>query len=309
LASGLPPHYTILAIGNLPGSYSEVVTAINDAGQVVGRALMLPNGNSSHGFVWSQAAGFTDLYPIAGTTGINNAGQIIGCLDVSPSTGCVGGSPVLYSVGGITGIPFTPNGFALGINNGGQVVGSEYGQVVGFQVVPSVPVIYSAGTVTQLPICNNCASQAITINDNAQIAGNIGYTNSPCFFYSGGVTTTLACAYVTGINNSAQVVGSGFNAHGVLWTPTGGFIDLGVLSGSSTSVASGINKNGQVVGTSSCSGAFIWTQTSGMISLNALIEDSAWFLEQASAINDNGQIVGIGTHNGQRIPFLLTPMP
>lgn len=79
-----------------------------------------------------------------------------------------------------------------------------------------------------------------------------------------------------------------------------------VLTKGGYSVAFAVNDSGQIVGESNAK-AFI--DDKGLTTdLNTTIPSGAgWVLASALSINSNGQIVGVGTFNGERHGFLLTP--
>jgi probable HAF family extracellular repeat protein len=325
-----PPQYSITDVGNLPGSNGPTgwpySMKLNNAGQLAGTAF-LPGPPYNAGFVWSASTGYINFYQSHGATyitGINNAGHMPGTISFSPS------SPFLYADGALTLLPPAPNGWILsplGINNHDQIVGylpPAFGSVS----QGNVATVYSGGVFTNLNVTawSNCGAvticnaYGIVINDNGQVAGiyRNGQVTRGWFYDSGGLvdlgTPSGAVVSVTGINNSAQVVG-GFG-RAFIWSRAGGPIDLGALPGTNpNTIAYGVNNNGQVVGSSVrqvagnfVGSAFIWTNTLGMIDLNTLVNDPTWVLTSADAINNNGQIAGIGTHNGQSTIFLLTPI-
>jgi probable HAF family extracellular repeat protein len=121
------------------------------------------------------------------------------------------------------------------------------------------------------------------INDAGDIVGTVGDAITTRGFIrkagettlhdigslGGGVTRALA------INSSRQVVGQSLNQaqvpHAFVWTESGGFINLGTLTGASASVARDINDLGEIVGNTGeygcCYGAFLWTQKRGVVHL------------------------------------------
>jgi probable HAF family extracellular repeat protein len=114
-----------------------------------------------------------------------------------------------------------------------------------------------------------------------------------------------ASSFVSGINDSGQVVGRSETAtgseHAFITGPDGhGMTDLGTLGGS-FSDAVGINEAGQVVGSSETATgsehAFITgPHGTGMMDLNALVHlPEGVVLTTATGINNVGQVVAIGT--------------
>ena len=93
-------------------------------------------------------------------------------------------------------------------------------------------------------------------------------------------------------------------------------IDLGVLSGFTSSYAYGVNSGSQVVGKLDDGGAdptaFLYDPTRGMVDLRSLLstaDQATWSsLTTATAINDGDQITGQGIIDGQLHAFELTPV-
>ncbi len=127
------------------GINTDIATAINDAGQVVGRDLVsgTPFG---HAWLWREGGGRTDLGTLPGDFGssalaINNAGQIVG----SSNRGFAFIRAVRWSDGVIVNlndlIP-ADSGWVLreatGINDRGQIVGQGLigGQLHAFLLTP-----------------------------------------------------------------------------------------------------------------------------------------------------------------------------
>jgi probable HAF family extracellular repeat protein len=179
-------------------------------------------------------------------------------------------------------------GFALGINNLGQAVGSSGScantSSAGFVIGPHA-VLWENGSVTDL--------------------GNLG-----------GKLANVAAA----INSRGEVVGASnlpgdTIAHSFLWTKDTGMQDLGALGADVGGFPTAINNNSQMVGgscdiTGNCR-AFLW-QNKVMTDLNALIPaDSPWYLLFAYGINDAGEIVGqaLQKSTGQVHAFLAIPLP
>jgi probable HAF family extracellular repeat protein len=180
---------------------------------------------------------------------------------------------------------------------------------------------YQNGTMSAVPVDRGGDTVARGVNNTLDI---VGYActaaNASCraFLFSGGTTSDMGLpagnSTATSINDLQQVVGSvtvssSGARHAYLFS-NGTVTDLGTLGGA-TSDALAINEHGDVVGTSLSAGgtprAVLW-RNGTLIDLNsALAANSGWVLESATSISDGGQIVGIGTLNGVRRGFLLTP--
>ena len=289
-------------LGTLGGlnSFEFEFDGVNERGQVVGEAetsTLDPNGEDycgfgtglvCLGFIWQNRV-MTALPTLGGNNGeangINNRGQIVGQAETPNSDPC---SPfflqteaAIWQDDQVQELPPFPGdsvGFAIAINDQGQVVGST-------GCVPSNirAVLWQNGTPIDL--------------------GNLG-----------GVLGNFPMK----INNRGQVVGSSdlpgdTNHHAFLWTERDGMRDLGLLPGDVNSLALGINSQTHVVGKSDDptgnSRAFLW-QDSVMTDMNTLIPaNSPFYLIEALGINDGGQITGTALviATGEFHGFLATP--
>jgi probable HAF family extracellular repeat protein len=225
---------------------------------------------------------------------------------------------------------------ANGINDHGQVACRVYlnnGAPQAFLWNPSTA-NGTTGTLIDLGSLGGPNSEATDINSAGQVVGdaNTSSGGNDAFLWtpttpngsSGSMIALGTISYVTGINDSGEVVGSSIstpvgvfdnNAPSAAFLYSGGRVsNLGSLGGSSfqdASLAYAINSYGQVVGTSdvnnSDSHAFLWTPTTPhgttgtMIDLGTLGSgDSA-----AYSINSAGQVVGEDFGAGHA--FLWTP--
>jgi probable HAF family extracellular repeat protein len=121
----------------------------------------------------------------------------------------------------------------------------------------------------------------------------------------------------TAINNHGRVVGELYRTYTEYRTTSRAFLwekgqmrNLGAPAGCS-STALAINDGGQIVGFAQSRSfdqrALLW-EDGRIDDLNTCLPPgSGWTLQEARAINNRGQIVGIGTFNGERRGFLLTP--
>ncbi len=181
-------------------------------------------------------------------------------------------------------------GFAFGINDRGQAVGTS-----GVCSNVSVPLAAVHGTHAVLWERDGVAVDL----------GNLDGTKS----------NNIAGS----INDRGEVSGTSQLANGAIhtfvWTREKGMRDIGTLPGAIVTVApccNTLNNRGEVVGFSidATTGnvvAFVWHD--GMMKdLNDLIpEDSPWQLQFAQSLNDAGEITGQGLINGQSHAFLAVP--
>jgi probable HAF family extracellular repeat protein len=232
--------------------------------------------------------------------GLNNFGQVVGFSETgiqdSTCTTSIPGQvlryqPVIWEpTGQIRKLGMLPGdtvGFAFGINNKGQAVGSS-----GLCSNTGLP-----------PVAPNGVHAVLWEKDGTPVdLGSLG-----------GVPGNVA----GNINDLGQVAGTSTLADGTVhtfvWTKATHMHDIGALPGAFVTVApccNTLNNLGEVVGFSiddSGIRAFVW-KDSVMTDLNDLIPaDSGWFLLVAQSLNDAGEIVGQGVINDELHSFLATP--
>lgn len=305
-------------LGTLGGTMS-VGSALNNAGQVVGMASLLGDGEF-HAFA-SGGNNLLDLGTLGGSfssaNGLNDAGTVVGQSDSSP-----GGSSYrafrLASGGGMQDLGTLGGSYSAAnrINNAGQVIG--FAAIEGDSAHHAFR--YSGGTMLDLGTLGGMSSTAIALNESGQVTGESTTANSEthAFFFDGTVLRDLGTFGGTvsrgiDINDAGKVIGNSFLAgdmdfHGFIYA-NGVTQDLGTLGGS-TATARDINNHGQVVGTSTdinwLQRAFLW-ENGAMTDLNTLLPaNSGWELTDARFINDNRQIVGEGLYQSQSAWFLLS---
>ncbi len=170
-----------------------------------------------------------------------------------------------------------PNSFGYGINSSGQVAGTAYNSSYSSYDA----FFYDGATTVDLGTFGGQDASALALNDQAQMTGYVTSAGGfdQAFRYSGGAAVLLGTlgghySYGLAINNSNVIVGGSF-------TDTGDTIYH----------------------------AFI-AMANSLVDLNLLLDATGvgWTLVEARAINDSGQIAGIGTYNGGRHTFLLTPL-
>ena len=189
---------------------------------------------------------------------------------------------------------------AYALNNAGEAAGTSSNPT------GAIAVLFSGGKATSINTLGSDVSVATAMSGSAEIAGyNIFYSNPnpefQAFLYSNGSMTNINSSSLFpggtaawGVNNSGQVVGTGYltssNFHTFLYSG-GKMVDLGP-PGSYQASAAAINNSGQIVGgyylTSGKSGAFLYSNGK-MTTLPVPAGSSA---VSAFAINDNGEIAG-----------------
>jgi probable HAF family extracellular repeat protein len=238
--------------------------------------------------------------------GLNNLGQVIGFSETGvrdPSCGTLMPfqsfryEAALWEPNGkvrkLSPLPGDTVGFAFGINNFGQAVGTS-----SLCENSSLPPVAPHGT-----------HAVLWERDGSAIdLGNLGGTDPS------------APDIANSINNFGEIAGvsqsTDGTVHPFLWTRRKGMQDLGTFPGAVATInpcCNTINDSGQVVGFSIDSAgnlrAFLW-QNGVLADLNSLIpKNSSMYLLGASAINDVGEITGFGIQlsTGELHAFLAKP--
>lgn len=304
--------YIVEDLGALAGDASSVAWAINANGDVVGWSM---GQAGTRAFVYTNASGLVALpglpdKPRTVARDINDAGVIVGSANAG---GTDLGHAVVWSDGSVQDLGTLGTGFyseALGVNNGGQVVGWSYTDG-GSGLTGVHGFLYNGadGLVDLTPASDTGSAQ--DINDAGQVTGYKtaygGYYHALRWqggiFVDLGVLPGLGYSFGLAINASGQVAGNSTSASGnserfFRYTDGPGLQDLGGVG--QHNVAWGINASGQVVGTKgqSQSRAVLYTDAAGLQDLNALIDPSlGWVLLGANDINDAHQIVGYASNS------------
>ena len=316
--------YTFTLLDTLGGGYA---TGINNAGQVVGVSLGMPNHQPA-ATIWNGTTA-SDLGTLGGAygyaAGINDVGQVAG---FSTPRALNGNRRATLWNPGITDLGTLGGTYSFGfaINNTGQVAGLAY--LTGNTVYHASVWNTTGGTVTDIDP-SGTFSEAHAINNVGQVAGQsyvAGNTAYHATFWDAGSTTFTDLGTLGGTNSSARdindaglVVGFSGHAgdrqgHATLWdTNTNEIIDLAPSDWSSFAFA--IGEDSQVVG-QSCNtvgcgeAAFHATLWKGdtEIDLNTVLgnDKDGWTLQTAYGINDREQIVGQALKGGNTSAFLLT---
>jgi probable HAF family extracellular repeat protein len=262
-------------LGTLPTGSSSKGIGLNDSGQVAGYAAA---GSTSHAFLWEGGA-MTDLFPgpqASFANAVNDAGVVAGHYNLNRPF--IWEDGVLTDLGGFNGS--SSFGYALDINNAGQVVGSSFANT-GSEGIEQHAFLWEDGAMTDLgALPGMLDSRAHGINEHGQV---VGFSS----LFDPETTDEVSRSF--------------------LWSD-GAMIDLNVPG--DYSVAEDINDSGQVVGWSASSAARAYIYEDGVVTnLNSLIPaGSGLTIIKATGINNAGQIVGYASGGGRTHAILLTPV-
>ncbi|TWU44585.1 Microbial collagenase precursor [Rubripirellula tenax] len=308
--------YTVIDLG-----VDVVPAGLNDNGEVVGSIRSQGYYGPSDGFYFSLVDGLVMVPDTTEVSAINDAGDFVGSMNLGMGEFVSSGDEIL---------PFGPGYTAAGINEVGQIAGSQdkdnpfrptprpmdpaiYDVLTRQWTAPNIAGVYSRGTrkgvyadLYRLKDVNDFGI-AVGVKSRSGLYGSssilIATGDSAATFLpiSGGGE-----AYA--INNLGQVAGRTGTVSGVYSAylydlMTDSAIDLGVASGAS-SVAYDVNDAGQVVGSDS-NGGFIW-QGGQLTNLNSQLDPAASFtITSAQSINERGDIAAVGTVGGESHGLLL----
>lgn len=278
---------------------------------------------------------------------INDVGLAVGSATAPPSAGetfgveraiAVDTRAVTDGVGGVE-LPAASalSTEAFAVNNAGRIVGrAEFADSLGFSPAVTWANLQSEPTRTSGP------DQGVRPSDVNESGRAVGTYRAPAgapgviaaFSWEGaaagaplsllaasaGGNGLLYAVYANAVNDAGRTVGyaryrrSG-GEYALLWDgPTATAVELpGLFPGSPTETrAWDINSADVIVGTATSSlggpsRAVRWRNGTPEDLNDLLPAGSDWVLEGGVAVNDKGQIVGIGTKNGRRAMFLLTP--
>lgn len=262
----------LVDLGTLPGgTYSEAY-AINDAGQIVGWSMTDQSTCTAfdgcwHAFLWENGT-MTDLGGLdprfqSYAYSINNRGQIAGASATADYP--FGYWRAVTWLGGHLrelGLPDSATDvLALGINSRATAVGYAY--ING----RDAPIMWSQGTIIQLPVPAGTSAQASKINDAGQVVGRSG-SNHALLWNDGELTILPNPAWAArseahDINNQGVIVGDSLmittGMIAVRWV-NGSPSALPRAAGWTESYARGVNARGDVAGAANINGtrAVVW---------------------------------------------------
>ena len=305
--------YTVTILGRVQDNYSNSSIfgfSINDNGQVAGYATVRVPHNPSRvdrGVIWQSSE---PHYTILGTISegitfdslaycINNSGIAVGkSFEETNSGGHEHEVPVIFTPNGIVnlGTKNATNGFAVGINDAGQVVGDLLYFYTPFPATQAFS--YQNGVMTLLgyPVPTIGYSLALAINNNGLIVGAaqfVRHVPRHAASYFNGAWTDLGSigpsssfeAYATSVNDSGVIVGPWQNGNqsGVFIYQNGQIADLHAPNRYGDPF---INNAGQIVFAD-----FLY-QNGSWQDINDLDLGDGWKFTEAYGINNHGAIIG-----------------
>jgi probable HAF family extracellular repeat protein len=320
--------YVLVPLGTLGGMESEAA-AVNEAGEVVGRAQGA-NGEW-YPFHWKNGTMAALPTPVHPSTGALLSGEASDINDAGTVVGKAGGHAASWSNGVMTDLhPADEGAFssvATGINSRGDVVG----YLADFLRIGRAAFLLREGQTIWLP--ENTATLRHTveaINDDGVVVGRreyLPFSSRPIVIRNGSVTDlglgydfgySSGHGWATDVNAAGAIVGSlDAGPYGVrrpyLWLPSGAAIELGTLGGNGPDYGEGINDRGDVVGKTEAHG--VWagfrSRNGVLVDLNGLVaENGGWRVEWAMEINNRGQIAATARNlqTGKVGAVLLTPL-
>lgn len=290
---------TIVDLGRLPGSVAMQARAVNNLGQVVGRAQFRSDGGEivAKPWYWSRSSGMIAMALQPSMVGgeawdINDAGLVVGWAELDDGLAVpVVWASVIESPRVLPLLPGYSEGTATAVNEHGVVVGrSGLG-------VDRVPVRWLDGATSveefqpDLP-----GGWARAVNEQGNIAGYSIPFPADAFYWSQGTLTVIGTfggllAYAQDMNDHDQVVGPTFSAtygwRGFAWDAATG--DVTMLDFN----AYAINNVGEIVGVMVSEPLpVLWSPTDGMQLLPMLVDATEGGIAVAYDINDGGQVAG-----------------
>lgn len=336
-----PRRYTVVRIDLPAGAVSAGMSpmAMNEAGQVLLGASYLGREFA----LWS--GGSATIFPapyVAIATGLNDAGQVVGC------TGNVFGEgeqrPLLGEAGRLWYLVGAglERACARDISNEGIVVGeARQGQ-------GSRAFVLQGGRLTFVSVPGDTAAQGVAVNGRGHVAVNGSRTQvdglavssaSRAYLWRGGELVPLGYLEydaagpgqvadvsrfshtAVDLNDRDEVVGSSWGmvctadlyachsrSRAFLWR-NGKMTDLGWEHDAHNSRAVAINRWGHVlvqVSVGFTPATFLWSD-GRLLDLNAAIAETGWTLVNAVDLNDAGQVLGIARRDDATAVVRLDP--
>jgi probable HAF family extracellular repeat protein len=320
------PTHTAVHLGLLPGAFSNVPFAVNNAGAVVG----WNQGPQAQlrAFIWRPGEGISELVPPPGftesrATDISHTGIVVGGANTGLST--------LWAAwrlveGEYTIIPPLPGGcagmLAHAVNDAGEVVGQTCPDG-GLEGTRAWYYSDATGTIDLTPLG---ILSAFDISNAGVVTGEATGGAYRWSLKTGlELLPTLPPPYDEGavgqgINESGQVAGYSVDVvigrdhwRAFRFSDGEGVIELS--DGLARTTAYAINEAGHVVGTNGTTSttdqrAWVWTPEAGRVFLAATLDGTTVVqVTRAVDISDSGQIVGnAGTAQDPSGGALLTPI-
>jgi len=259
---------------DVPGAIGTFVSGINSAGDIVGRYEENPTLPQIHGFLLSNGALTTLIYPGANAysaaAGINDLGQIVGTyFDDSGETfsGFVYDVPTNTFTGTFSD-PLYGYTFASGINNAGTIVGNI--QLYGGPTISYVAFQLTGTTFKKISPQGSSSTTASSIDNFGDVIGLATFNRVFGFISANGkyqrITLPILLAQPYGINDFGALVGLFYSTKDNVFL---GFIYQNSIfqilnfPGSTGTFPMAINNSGEVVGyfydSNSSTHGFTWT--------------------------------------------------
>lgn len=326
-ARAAPPQYQAEVLPALQGQPSVFPTAMNEAGDIIGLAASDP----------FDPVGAPVLYDSGGLTPLDvppdsSLNLVMSLNDTGLIVGTSNGQAFFWQDGSPDPLPgIGAPGFGYGVNNAGEIAGSEINDLIGIEFPLYWPDTQSPGQPLQgvsMPV----QGAAFAINNAGQLAGAV---LSPAGFVAArwanfGVAPTViggldgaSLSEVLDINAGGDLAGRSsfpdFSTEAMLYDSTAAeVIGLGTLGGN-YSFARSLNDARQVVGeanANSTSHGFLW-QDGEIHDLNELVVSSDIpfdYVFKAVGINNAGQIAAEvvmldGSHRAARLTPLAASVP
>ena len=293
----------------LPGAVSNVASAINVSGTVVGFAFVASQGERP--FLWTRTRGPIDLGLLPGSrsctaSGVNDAEEVVGTCSFRTTL------PRAFRWSAAAGMTelLLPDGAvgsgASGINNNGEIAGTSYHSTTPNSLFSRPARWNRAGAFEALALpAGTTEGGASAINDAGTAvvwaSGNDGYTVSAVLWKRGGqinifgLCEQIYCEiFPSSISQNGRVAGRR-RGEPFTWTESTGFTNLTRPSVSGYSTATGINDLGQATVNDTFSGG----EVRASVVSPAGIRRSLGHLPgrtrtTLTAINNAGQVVGFG---------------